>query len=77
MSAFSRYGRPYITYENNYIESEWWALRQIWDRDLLYKGHKVTVLSRCGTSLSSHEVAQGYKDVVEESVYVRFPLGTG
>ena len=64
---------PYITYENNYIESEWWALRVIWDKGLLYKGHKIVpYCPRCGTSLSSHEVAQGYQDVRETSVFVRF-----
>lgn len=64
---------PYVTYENNYIESEWWALRQIWDKNLLYKGHKIVpYCPRCGTALSSHEVAQGYQDVKENSVYVRF-----
>jgi len=64
---------PYVTYENDYIESEWWALRRIWDQGLLYKGYKVVpYCPRCGTSLSSHEVAQGYKDVKETSVYVRF-----
>ena len=55
---------PYVTYHNDYIESEWWALKQIWDKGLLYKGHKVVpYCPRCGTALSSHEVAQGYKDV--------------
>ncbi|MDD4140970.1 MAG: class I tRNA ligase family protein, partial [Eubacteriales bacterium] len=64
---------PYITYENDYIESEWWALRQIWDKGLLYKGHKIVpYCPRCGTSLSSHEVAQGYQDVVDTSIFVRF-----
>ena len=64
---------PYITYDNNYIESEWWALKQIWEKGLLYKGHKIVpYCPRCGTSLSSHEVAQGYKDVNEPSVYVKF-----
>jgi len=64
---------PYITYENSYIESVWWALRQIWDKDLLYKGHRIVpYCPRCGTALSSHEVAQGYKDVREVSVYVKF-----
>ncbi len=63
---------PYITYENRYIESVWWSLRQIWDKDLIYKGHKVVpYCPRCGTSLSSHEVAQGYQDITESSVYVR------
>ena len=64
---------PYITYENDYIESVWWSLRQIWDKGLIYKGHKVVpYCPRCGTSLSSHEVAQGYQDITERSVYVRF-----
>ena len=64
---------PYVTYDNNYIESEWWALRKIWDAGLLYKGHKIVpYCPRCGTSLSSHEVAQGYKDVKDMSVFVRF-----
>ncbi|MDW7659635.1 MAG: class I tRNA ligase family protein, partial [Bacillota bacterium] len=64
---------PYVTYENDYIESEWWALRTIWDKGLLYKGHKIVpYCPRCGTSLSSHEVAQGYQDVHETSIYVRF-----
>jgi isoleucyl-tRNA synthetase len=66
---------PYITYENNYIESEWWALKQIWEKGLLYKGHKIVpYCPRCGTSLSSHEVAQGYKDVSETSVFVKFAV---
>ncbi|HEY5465575.1 MAG TPA: isoleucine--tRNA ligase, partial [Clostridia bacterium] len=60
-------------YENDYIESEWWALQKIWENGLLYKGYKVVpYCPRCGTSLSSHEVAQGYKDVKETSVFVRF-----
>ncbi|HEX9061095.1 MAG TPA: isoleucine--tRNA ligase [Clostridia bacterium] len=64
---------PYVTYDNNYIESVWWALKQIAEKDLLYKGHKIVpYCPRCGTSLSSHEVAQGYKDVTEVSVYVKF-----
>ena len=64
---------PYVTYENDYIESVWWALRQIYDRGLLYKGFKVVpYCPRCGTPLSSHEVAQGYKDVKERSAIVRF-----
>ena len=64
---------PYITYNNSYIESVWWALRQIWDKGLLYKGHKIVpYCPRCGTSLSSHEVAQGYRDVKEPSIYVKF-----
>lgn len=65
--------KPYITYENDYIESVWWSLKQIWDKGLIYQGHKVVpYCPRCGTSLSSHEVAQGYRDITERSVYVRF-----
>ena len=64
---------PYVTYENSYIESEWWALKQIWDKGLLYKGFKIVpYCPRCGTPLSSHEVAQGYKDVKERSAIARF-----
>ena len=64
---------PYITYENNYIESVWWSLKQVHEKGLLYKGHKVVpYCPRCGTALSSHEVAQGYKDVEETSVFVKF-----
>jgi len=66
---------PYVTYENDYIESVWWSLKEIWDKDLLYKGHKIVpYCPRCGTPLSSHEVAQGYKDVKEESVIAKFKL---
>ncbi|WP_298844355.1 isoleucine--tRNA ligase [Clostridium sp.] len=66
---------PYVTYHNDYIESVWWALKQMWEKDLLYKGHKVMpYCPRCGTSLSSHEVAQGYKDVKEMSAYVKFKV---
>jgi len=65
---------PYITLDNNYIESVWWSLKQAWDKDLLYKGHKIIpYCSRCGTPLSSHEVALGYQDVEEESVIITFP----
>ncbi len=65
--------RPYITYDNDYIESEWWALKTIYDKGLLYKGYKIVpYCPRCGTALSSHEVAQGYKDVTEKSATVRF-----
>jgi len=65
----------YYTFTNDYIESVWWILRQIWDKGLLYQGHKVVpYCPRCGTAISSHEVAQGYKDVTEDSIYVRFPL---
>ncbi len=64
---------PYVTYDDNYIESVWWSLKTIADKGLLYKGHKVVpYCPRCGTALSSHEVAQGYKDVTETSVYVKF-----
>ncbi len=64
---------PYITYENSYIESVWWSLKEIHKKGLLYKGHKVVpYCPRCGTTLSTHEVAQGYKNVTEESAYVRF-----
>ncbi len=66
---------PYITYDNNYIESEWWSLKEIWNKGLLYQGHKVVpYCPRCGTALSSHEVAQGYKLVKERSAVVRFPV---
>ena len=66
---------PYITYENNYIESEWWSLKQIHEKGLLYQGHKIVpYCPRCGTALSSHEVAQGYKNVKEISAFVRFPV---
>ena len=66
---------PYVTYHNEYIESEWWALKQIWDKGLLYKGFKIVpYCPRCGTPLSSHEVAQGYKTVKERSAVVRFKV---
>ena len=66
---------PYVTYDNNFIESEWWALKQIWEKGLLYKGYKIVpYCPRCGTPLSSHEVAQGYKDVKERSAIVRFKV---
>ncbi len=66
---------PYITYDNDYIESEWWSLKQIADKGLLYKGHKVVpYCPRCGTALSSHEVSQGYKEVKERSAVVRFKV---
>ncbi len=66
---------PYVTYENDFIESEWWALKQIWDKGLLYKGFKIVpYCPRCGTPLSSHEVAQGYKLVKERSAVVRFKV---
>ena len=64
---------PYVTYLDDFIESEWWALKEIWKKGLLYKGHKIVpYCPRCGTSLSSHEVAQGYKNVKERSAVVRF-----
>ena len=64
---------PYVTYHDDFIESEWWALKQIWDKGLLYKGFKIVpYCPRCGTPLSSHEVAQGYKTVKERSAVVRF-----
>ena len=66
---------PYITYEDNYIESEWWSLKTIYDKGLLYQGHKIVpYCPRCGTALSSHEVAQGYKNVKETSAFVRFQV---
>ena len=66
---------PYITYEDNYIESEWWSLKKIYEKGLLYKGHKIVpYCPRCGTALSSHEVAQGYKRVEETSAVVRFKV---
>ena len=65
----------YFTLTNDYIESVWWSLREVWRRGLLYQGHKVVpYCPRCGTALSSHEVAQGYRDVVDPSVFVRFPV---
>ena len=66
---------PYVTYDNSYIESEWWALKQIWDKGLLYKGFKVVpYCPRCGTPLASHEVAQGYKSVKERSAIAKFKV---
>lgn len=66
---------PYVTYHNDYIESVWWALKKIWDKGLLYKGHKIVpYCPRCGTALSSHEVAQGYKDVKEVSAIAKFKV---
>ena len=66
---------PYVTYHDDYIESVWWALKEIWKKGLLYKGHKIVpYCPRCGTALSSHEVAQGYKDVKETSVVARFKV---
>ena len=66
---------PYVTYHNDFIESEWWALKQIWEKGLLYKGFKIVpYCPRCGTPLSSHEVAQGYKDVKEKSAIAKFKV---
>ncbi len=66
---------PYVTYDNNFIESEWWALKEIWNKGLLYKGFKIVpYCPRCGTPLSAQEVAQGYKDVKERSAVVRFKV---
>lgn len=66
---------PYITYNNEYIESEWWSLKKIYEKGLLYKGHKIVpYCPRCGTALSSHEVAQGYKDVKEKSAIAKFKV---
>jgi isoleucyl-tRNA synthetase len=69
---------PYVTLEDDYIESVWWSLRKLWDDGRLYEGHKVVpYCPRCGTALSSHEVALGYKDVEDPSIYVKFPLRDG
>jgi isoleucyl-tRNA synthetase len=66
---------PYVTLDNDYIESVWWSLKELWKSDRLYEGHRVSpYCPRCGTALSSHEVALGYKDVTDPSVHVRFPL---
>ena len=66
---------PYVTYHDDYIESEWWALKKLWDKGLLYKGHKVMpYCPRCGTALSSHEVAQGYKDVKDLTATAKFKV---
>ena len=73
MGFWADMDNPYITYDNDYIESEWWALKAIYEKGLLYKGHKIVpYCPRCGTALSSHEVAQGYKEVKEISATVRF-----
>ena len=69
---------PYITLKKDYIESVWWSLKQIWDKGLLYKGHKIIpYCPRCGTALSTHEMAQGYQSVTEPSVYVKFMTEDG
>ncbi|MEQ8196854.1 MAG: isoleucine--tRNA ligase [Clostridiaceae bacterium] len=67
--------KPYVTYHNSYIESVWWALKEMWDKDLLYKGHKIMpYCPRCGTGLSSHEVSQGYKDVKDLTAIAKFKV---
>ncbi len=69
------YAHPYVTYANDYVESVWWALATLFERDLLYRGHKILpYCARCGTALSSHEVAQGYRDARDPSVIVALPL---
>ena len=69
---------PYVTYHNDYIESVWWALKELWNKDLLYEGHKVMpYCPRCGTALSSHEVAQGYKDVKDLTCIAKFKVEEG
>lgn len=69
---------PYVTYENNYIETLWWIMKQVHEKGLLYKGHKVVPhCPRCGTALSSHEVAQGYREVKDESVFIKFKVKKG
>src|SRR5690348_7230295 len=66
---------PYVTLEDDYIESVWWSLGELWKKDLLYEGHKVVpYCPRCGTALSSHEVALGYEDVKDPSIYIKIPL---
>ena len=66
---------PYVTYHDDYIESEWWALKEIWNKKLLYKGFKIVpYCPRCGTPLSAQEVSQGYKTVKERSAIVRFKV---
>ncbi|MBA3892000.1 MAG: class I tRNA ligase family protein, partial [Gemmatimonadaceae bacterium] len=72
------YDTPYVTYSNDYVESVWWALATLFDKDLLYRGYKILpYCPRCGTSLSSHEVAQGYEDVEDPSIHVALPLEGG
>ncbi|MCC7001711.1 MAG: isoleucine--tRNA ligase [Gemmatimonadaceae bacterium] len=78
MGYWLDYADPYITYSNEYVESVWWALKTLFDKSLLYKGHKILpYCARCGTALSSHEVAQGYEDVEDPSVYVGLDLVAG
>jgi isoleucyl-tRNA synthetase len=69
------YSNPYVTYRPEYIETVWWLLKQIWDRDLIYRGHKILpYCPRCGTGLSSHEVAQGYREIRDPSLYFTVPV---
>src|SRR5207302_3350478 len=69
------YEHPYITYSNDYVESVWWALKTLFDKGFLTRGHKILpYCPRCGTALSSHEVAQGYEDVEDPSVYIALEL---
>jgi isoleucyl-tRNA synthetase len=75
MAYWLDYARPYVTYSNDYVESVWWALKTLYDKDLLFRGHKILpYCARCGTALSSHEVAQGYEDVEDPSTYVALDL---
>jgi len=75
MAYWLDYERPYVTYSNDYVESVWWALKTLYDKDYLFRGHKILpYCARCGTALSSHEVAQGYEDVEDPSVYVALDL---
>ena len=75
MGYWLDYANPYVTYTNEYVESVWWALKTLFERDLLYRGHKILpYCPRCGTALSSHEVAQGYEDVEDPSVYVALEI---
>ncbi|HEX3865715.1 MAG TPA: isoleucine--tRNA ligase [Gemmatimonadaceae bacterium] len=75
MAYWLDYDHPYVTYTNDYVESVWWALKTLYDKNLLYRGHKILpYCPRCGTALSSHEVAQGYEDVSDPSVYIALEL---
>jgi isoleucyl-tRNA synthetase len=75
MGYWLDYANPYVTYSNEYVESVWWALKALYDRNLLYRGHKILpYCPRCGTSLSSHEVAQGYEDTEDPSIYLALDL---
>ncbi len=78
MGYWLDYANPYVTYSNDYVESVWWALKTLFDKKLLYQGHKILpYCPRCGTSLSSHEVAQGYEDTEDPSIYLALDLVTG